>query len=34
LFCNNRMVAEAAKAGDTPKIKLLLADIENITNPF
>ena len=33
-FCNNRLVMEAVKNKDITRVKTLLADIENITNPF
>ena len=33
-FCNNRLVAEAVKREDIKMLKMLLADKENITNPF
>lgn len=33
-FCNNRLVTKAAQKGDVAEIKKLLADFDNITNPF
>jgi hypothetical protein len=34
MFCNNRLVAEAVKNEDLNAVKKLLADKDNITNPF
>ena len=33
-FCNNRLVLEAVRRGDTGEVKRLIADYENITNPY
>ena len=33
-FCNNRLVAQAVQRGDAAEVKKLLADFDNITNPF
>lgn len=33
-FCNNRLVLEAVKRGDVHEVKKLLADYDNITNPY
>ena len=33
-FCNNRLVMMAIRNNDVAKLKTLLADTQNITNPF
>lgn len=33
-FCNNRLVMMAIRNNDLAKLKTLLADTQNITNPF
>jgi hypothetical protein len=33
-FCNNRLVMTAIRNNDLAKLKTLLADTQNITNPF